>query len=541
MTIDSGSRIRKPYLWIFFCISLLTALFPPAAYSTEKDLGQVHTGQLSLSFNRKGAFPIIWKACSPDCRSTVAQKKVRFDSGNSSSQQLELVIKDHPLLTDKLNSIPYRLVRKEDRKFVHMAFVSDAFEPGVALRKIYRISKDGYEIYFSFRFVGKHAEKFIRQKEVGIRLFTGKDLVPTMLSGFSSGFEKANAVMVSVDGVTEVPYEEDGDGNEAETEKTLATAKQEPESWSGIRSRFWALLLQNQNNEAEFAANFSQNSLPQVTLYSPLSADQSHDFRVYSGPVALQQLRKTSPELEDLLYSHLWSWMRYLCLGLYFILTYLYQWIGDYGLAIISLALAVKFLMLPLTTVADRWQHEVNEIQSRLNPHLKEIKANYRGEEQVQRIHDLHKEHDTHIFFTLKSLFGFLIQIPVFIAVYTMLGENFALNGVPFLWTKNLAQPDHFYQLPFTTPFFGEYINLLPFIMTLVTILASLLFDAHTLSDDLKKKQQRQLYLMALLFFVLFYTFPAGMVLYWTSTNLIQLFKDQITKFLRKRRERAAN
>ena len=269
MTIDSNSRIRKPYSWIFFCIILLTALFSPAAYSTAKSPGQVHTGQLSLSFNRQGAFPIIWKACSPDCRSTVAQKKVRFDSENSSSQQLELVIKDHPVLTDKLNSIPYRLERKEDHKFVHMEFVSDQFEPGVALRKYYRISKDGYEIYFSFRFVGERAEKFIRQKEIGIRLFTGKDLVPTMLSGFSSGFEKANAVMVTVDGATEVPYEEEEE-EEAETERKLTNASLEPESWSGIRSRFWALLLQNQNSEAEFTADFSSKGLPQVTLYSPL-------------------------------------------------------------------------------------------------------------------------------------------------------------------------------------------------------------------------------------------------------------------------------
>lgn len=533
MTIDSQSRIRRPLQWLFFFISVLTILFPPAVRCAANSLNKVNTGQLELIFTQRGALPTTWKACSPSCSNAVKQKKVRFDSGRNSSPQLELMVREHPELTRKLNSITYTLERTEDKQFVHMDFLSEDIEPGVAFRKNYRISKNAYEIHFTVRFQGERAEEFVRQKEIGVRLFTGKGLMPSMLSGFSSGFEKANAVMVTSEGATEVLYEE-------ETKNEQTSAILESESWSGIRSRFWTLLLQNRNGEAEFIADFPQIGLPRVTLYSPMSAGQSLELNIYSGPIALQPLQETSGELESLLYSHLWTWMRYISLGLYYILTFLYAWIGDYGLAIISLALAVKFLMLPLTTIADRWQHEVNEIHSRLDPHLKEIKANYRGEEQVIKIHELHKEHDTHIFFTFKSLFGFLIQIPIFIAVYTMLGENFALDGVSFLWTKNLAQPDHFYKLPFTTPFFGEYINLLPFIMTLVTILASLLFDAHTLSADLKKKQQRQLYMMALLFFVLFYTFPAGMVLYWTSTNLIQLLKDQIAKFVRKRRKRAA-
>ena len=519
---------------LIIILSCLLSLFSFTTWGASDSLFQVTTNKLDLTFSQQGALPTEWKACSPLCRSAVKQKTARFDSESLSSQQLELLIQGHPELTRKLNSILYTLERTEDEQFIHLDFLSEEIENGVALRKNYRISKNSYEIYFSISFHGERAAEFSRQKRIGIRLVTGRDLVPSMLSGFSSGFEKTNSVMITSEGATVVVYDE-----EEENQQTTATLK--PDNWSGIRSRFWTLLLQNQNTSAEFTADFTQQGLPRVTLYSPMTAKQSLNFRIYSGPVALQPLQETSKELGDLLYSNLWSWMRYICLGLLFILTTLYGWIGNYGLSIIALALAVKFLMLPLTTLADRWQHEVNEIHSKLQPHLKEIKANYRGEEQVQKIHDLHKEHDTHIFFTLKSLFGFLIQIPIFIAVYTMLGENFALDGQSFLWTKNLAQPDHFYQLPFTTPFFGEYINLLPFIMTLVTILASLLFDAHTLSTDLQKKQQRQLYMMALLFFVLFYTFPAGMVLYWTSTNLIQLFKDQIVKFFRNRRNRAVD
>ena len=111
-----------------------------------------------------------------------------------------------------------------------------------------------------------------------------------------------------------------------------------------------------------------------------------------------------------------------------------------------------------------------------------------------------------------------------------MLDENIALSGVSFLWINDLALPDNLIRLPFIIPFFGEHLNLLPFLMTGITLLTSWKFTDSSLSKQLLKKQQQNLSWMALLFFILFYTFPAGMVLYWTTNNCIALLKVMFKK-----------
>tara|TARA_B100001971_G_scaffold101327_1_gene93395 strand:- start:86 stop:472 length:387 start_codon:yes stop_codon:yes gene_type:complete len=118
-----------------------------------------------------------------------------------------------------------------------------------------------------------------------------------------------------------------------------------------------------------------------------------------------------------------------------------------------------------------------------------------------------------------------LIQIPVFIAVFDMLGESILLKQQSLLWIKDLSMPDHWMNLPFLIPFFGESFNLLPLLMMLVTALGAFFFQDQHLQGTLLKQQKRKLYLMAFAFFILFYTFPAGMVLYWTTSNSLQLMK----------------
>ena len=106
-----------------------------------------------------------------------------------------------------------------------------------------------------------------------------------------------------------------------------------------------------------------------------------------------------------------------------------------------------------------------------------------------------------------------------------MLGENIRLSGESFLWIEDLAGPDRFAALPFVLPFFGGHLNLLPVVMTLFTVLAARWQEEATLTPSLLRAQRLRLYAMAGVFFVLLYTFPAAMVLYWTANNLWHLVR----------------
>jgi membrane protein insertase Oxa1/YidC/SpoIIIJ len=141
-----------------------------------------------------------------------------------------------------------------------------------------------------------------------------------------------------------------------------------------------------------------------------------------------------------------------------------------------------------------------------------------------------------HPFYTLRSLAGFLIQLPVFIAVFDMLAEDFDLHGVRFLWIRDLARPDELWRLPACLPFFGCHLNLLPVLMSSISIAAVLRARSVHLTPALIRRQRRNLTAMAVGFFLLFYTFPASMVLYWTSTNSVQLVTQEWGRLRRRLR-----
>src|SRR5262245_64597493 len=115
--------------------------------------------------------------------------------------------------------------------------------------------------------------------------------------------------------------------------------------------------------------------------------------------------------------SGLWFWLSGLSLALLSLLRGLTGLVGHPGVAIISLAVSVKILLLPLTTIAERLQEQVNATQARLQPGIDAIKAACRGEERTRRTIALYREQGVHPLYTLKSLAGFMIQLPVFVAV----------------------------------------------------------------------------------------------------------------------------
>jgi len=126
----------------------------------------------------------------------------------------------------------------------------------------------------------------------------------------------------------------------------------------------------------------------------------------------------------------------------------------------------------------------------------------------------------------LKSMVGVAVVIPIFIGAFDMLAENIHLMNAPFLWITDLSRPDAIFNLPFSLPFFGADLNLLPFLMTGLSVVASALHNPPALNAELRGKQVRNMLLLAVGFFALFYTFPAGMVLYWTTNNLISVSKS---------------
>ena len=300
-------------------------------------------------------------------------------------------------------------------------------------------------------------------------------------------------------------------------------------SWIGVRTRFWSFLVSPRNNEA-LVNKINESELG--LRFRSTAVDGLHRFVLYFGPLSTKQFVGSESELRKLMYAALWDWLRQLCFFIEWIFIWLLEFSGNAGLAILLLACVLKVIIYPLNRIAEKWQDDVNVIHSMLQPKINEIKCNFSGEEANHRIMKLYKDKNISPFYSIKSFFGFLIQIPIFIAVFDVLGESIYLLGEPFVFINDLSKPDQWAMLPFFIPYFGSSMNLLPFCMMIISILSAYLYTDKNLNKNLLSNQKRKLYLMSFLFFVLLFTFPSGMVLYWTTSNFLHLMQMQIKKAL---------
>lgn len=185
------------------------------------------------------------------------------------------------------------------------------------------------------------------------------------------------------------------------------------------------------------------------------------------------------------------------------------------GIDVIGVSLAVSILCLPLYIVAERWQQVQRDTEKKLAPGIQRIKTAFKGDEQYMILSTFYRQNHYTPIMSLRSSFGLLIQIPFFIAAYQFLSQLPALRGVQFWFIRDMGKPDALFRI-------GSFpVNVLPIAMTFINIIAGAIY-----TKGFKAKDKVQIYAMALVFLVILYNSPAGLVLYWTMNNVFSLVKN---------------
>lgn len=216
-----------------------------------------------------------------------------------------------------------------------------------------------------------------------------------------------------------------------------------------------------------------------------------------------------------------------LLLGIVFSLVYEIR--HDVGLSIIGVSIVVNILLLPLYNRADAISEEERKKQKMMALPLSHIKKTFKGDERFMMLQAYYRKMDYHPLNSLRSSLPLLLQIPFFIAAYHFLSNLSLLQNMSFRWIKNLAVPDGIIFIPAIgidimpdmILLNGININVLPILMTLINIVSTIIY---TKGSPMKEKVQ--LYVMALLFLILLYNSPSGLVIYWTMNNIISLIKS---------------
>lgn len=282
---------------------------------------------------------------------------------------------------------------------------------------------------------------------------------------------------------------------------------------------------------SDFSAGISFKD-EQIFWHPRPAAQADYDNSLITGRLLTKsELSQLSSSYQHLRYAHLWAPFRWLCLAIEQLLIWIHSihpW--GWGVSIIFLSLLFKLFILPANCLLIRSQRQVSQVQAKLAPELRHIKKTYSGEAAHQKFMAVHKQCGVTPFYTLKPLLWTLAPVPFLIAIFNVLGEMDQLTGHSFMWIKDLAYPDAIVDLGFHIPLFGDSINLLPILMTALTIFAAVFHQNNIVTPDALRKQKLNLYFMAFGFFILFYPFPSAMVLYWTLANIWQLIQQ---RFLR--------
>ncbi|MBO6218693.1 MAG: membrane protein insertase YidC [Treponema sp.] len=193
----------------------------------------------------------------------------------------------------------------------------------------------------------------------------------------------------------------------------------------------------------------------------------------------------------------------------------IYEITRNEGLAVIGLSFVVTLFTLPLYMVAEEWQEKERKIQAKLKNGIERIKSTFKNDEQYMILNAYYRENHYHPIMALRSSFSLLIQIPFFMAAYNFLSHLEPLKEYSFLFIKNFGQPDATFQIA------GLSINVLPIAMTIINCVAGAIYSkGHPLSEKI------QIYVCALVFLLLLYDSPAGLVVYWTMNNILSLVKN---------------
>ena len=241
-----------------------------------------------------------------------------------------------------------------------------------------------------------------------------------------------------------------------------------------------------------------------ITPLDPIApgATKTLDAKFFVGPQEEKVLEALAPGLE-LVKDY--GWLTILAKPLYWLLDKLHSFIQNWGWSIMALVLLLKITFYWLNAKAYASMAKMKAI----NPKITEMRTRLKDkpQEMQQAMMKIYREEKVN---PMGGCFPIMIQIPVFIALYWVLLSSVEMRGAPWiLWIKDLSSPD---------PYF-----ILPVVMALTTMLQTALNPAPP--DPM---QAKLMWFMPLIFSVMFFFFPAGLVLYWITNNILSITQQWV-------------
>ena len=368
---------------------------------------------------------------------------------------------------------------------------------GVKLVKTYLLRRGAYDITIEHEVINQSATAVAPQLYVQLVRDGNK---PEGESSFYSTFT-GPAVYTNAKKYQKVEFS-DIEKNKVEMEK------QSQDGYVAMVQHYFASAWWLPNNlQRDLFARKIDNNLYAVGMIAALPSleagkSQTLAAHLFIGPQEEHNLEALYPGLE-LVKDY--GWLTILAKPLFWLLDQLNDQLHNWGWSIVALVFLLKIAFYWLNAQAYRSMGKMKAINPRIMEMRERLKDNpQQMQAEMMRIYREEKVNP------MGGCLPIAIQIPVFIALYWVLLSTVEMRNAPWIgWVNDLAAPD---------PFF-----ILPVLMTLSTMLQTWLNP--TPPDPI---QAKMMWIMPLAFSVMFFFFPAGLVLYWLTNNILSIAQQWI-------------
>ena len=383
--------------------------------------------------------------------------------------------------------------------------VLTAEKSGVLIEKTYTLEKDGYILNVKNKVTNKTSQTI--SPSIYEELI--RDGVKIDESQFYSTFT-GPAIYTDKDKFHKIDFK-DIENNKVSVSTTIPG---EDNAWvSMVQHYFASAWFPEIKANREFYFGKLDNNLFRAGIKTALgdiapSASQTESARLFVGPQQEKMLESLAPGFE-LVKDY--GWLTIIAKPIFWLLTQIHSFVNNWGWSIVILTIFIKLLFFPLSAASYKSMARMKEVQ----PRLLQMKEQYKNEPQKlnKAMMEMYRKEKIN---PLGGCLPVVVQIPVFISLYWVLLSSVEMRNAPWIgWIHDLSAPDRFFSnlIGLSIP-----IGILPIVMAISMYIQTKLNP--TPPDPIQAKVMQ---IMPLVFSVMFFAFPAGLVLYWVVNNILSI------------------
>jgi YidC/Oxa1 family membrane protein insertase len=287
--------------------------------------------------------------------------------------------------------------------------------------------------------------------------------------------------------------------------------------WTGFRDQHNTIVVRPEFETSGYET--LTNAQTKLNIYLKAATGEgikrqgTYEFTVFVGPQDAKLMGKYNKQFEKIVaFSNFWL-IDVIAMAIYYTIPVIHNIVHSWGMSIILISLLIYALSYPLTLKSMTSMRKMQLMQ----PKIKALQERYKGDPQKlnSEVMEIYRREKIN---PLGGCLPFLLQMPLFIALYQVLWRSYYFQGHSFLWIKDLALPDRLFILPFSLPFLGNEFNILPILMGLVMFAQQKVSSKNmVITDEQQAMQQKMMmYFFPVFIAFIFYKFASGLSLYFT-------------------------